>query len=358
MPALEPSVSTSAGPELLLRWDSEDRAQHWLWIAVASLVLHVGVILLGTFVVPWSSAPRSLEGEVSIRPKQVTKLVAPRLGSLTQKSPNQRDLSKEFNLASLPPRPERSSIATPGAPAPPPRPASRFKLPSNSGRAASIPALPEAPVLNPNQIRGQVPLPEIGAPAPVAPPPRIQSEEKPKLAFERPGASTGVQGGFGRIPVARSSVEDAVRQAARNPGAQGLIIGNEDEGSPAVTPGLRPVPTPGKIGSSVELLSDPQGADFIPYLRAVLSAVRRNWYAVIPESARMGRTGRVTLQFAIDRSGKISKLVIATPSGARELDLAAVAGVSASDPFPPLPVDFKGSQVRLQFAFRYNSIVR
>ena len=33
---------------------------------------------------------------------------------------------------------------------------------------------------------------------------------------------------------------------------------------------------------------------------------------------------------------------------------AAVAGISASNPFPPLPGDFKGNQVRLQFNFAYN----
>ena len=35
-------------------------------------------------------------------------------------------------------------------------------------------------------------------------------------------------------------------------------------------------------------------------------------------------------------------------------DRAAVAGISASVPFPPLPAEFKGSEVRLQFAFVYN----
>jgi TonB family protein len=86
----------------------------------------------------------------------------------------------------------------------------------------------------------------------------------------------------------------------------------------------------------------------------VLARVRQNWLAVIPESAHMGRRGRVTLQFVVERSGSVPKLVIATPSGAEPLDRAAVAGVSASVPFPPLPQEFKGSSVRLQFTFRYN----
>ena len=115
---------------------------------------------------------------------------------------------------------------------------------------------------------------------------------------------------------------------------------------------------PGKLGSSLELLSDPLGVDFTAYLIRVLAAVRRNWYAVIPESAKLGRGGKVVIQFAIARDGNVPKLVIALPSGADPLDRAAVAAISATNPFPPLPVEFKGSQIRLQCAFQYNVVPR
>ena len=49
------------------------------------------------------------------------------------------------------------------------------------------------------------------------------------------------------------------------------------------------------------------------------------------------------------------KLVIVNHSGTDALDRAAVAGISASNPFPPLPAEFKGAQVRLQFNFTYNA---
>ena len=96
------------------------------------------------------------------------------------------------------------------------------------------------------------------------------------------------------------------------------------------------------------------GVDFKPYLIRILATVKRNWLAVTPESARLGRTGRVQIQFAIARDGSVPKLVIAFPSGTEALDRAAVAGISASTPFEPLPSDFKGNQVRLQFTFSYN----
>ncbi len=68
----------------------------------------------------------------------------------------------------------------------------------------------------------------------------------------------------------------------------------------------------------------------------------------------MGRRGRVLLQFIIDRGGAVPKLVIAMQSGTEAFDRAAVAGISASVPFPPLPPEFKGGEVRLQFSFTYN----
>ncbi|HEV3331830.1 MAG TPA: TonB family protein, partial [Bryobacteraceae bacterium] len=113
-------------------------------------------------------------------------------------------------------------------------------------------------------------------------------------------------------------------------------------------------PSPGVQGSNLELLSDPQGVDFRPYLMQVLAAVRRNWLAVLPESAKLGRRGRVSLQFAIARVGSVAKLVIVNYSGTDALDRAAVAGISASDPFPPLPSEYKGERVVLQFNFAYN----
>jgi outer membrane biosynthesis protein TonB len=46
--------------------------------------------------------------------------------------------------------------------------------------------------------------------------------------------------------------------------------------------------------------------------------------------------------------------VIVANSGTDALDRAAVAGVSASNPFPPLPAEYKGDRIVLQFNFAYN----
>ena len=309
-----------------------------------SLGLHL-LIVLALLRTPISIAPRRAE-EAPPR-RSSTPLIAPRF-ELTQKAPNRGEVAKEMDLESLRPRPRFELPRAMPKPLAPPAP---------PGPKATAPApIPEPPKIEVAQRTAPV---VVQSGIPEAPPPRIQAEEKPKLAFETPGAPGGAPGGartgaLGRLAPPKQSIDEAVRNVARTPGQGALIVGDVAEVHGPVSPGMTATPQSSRIGSSLELLSDPQGVDFKPYLITVLSAVRRNWFAVIPESAKLGRRGKVLIQFAIDRSGNVPKLVIAMPSGAEALDRAAVAGVSASNPFPPLPAEFKGQQIRLQFAFLYN----
>jgi TonB family protein len=150
------------------------------------------------------------------------------------------------------------------------------------------------------------------------------------------------------------SIQDAAKAAMRPSTGGGVSVGDSSEDVSVAGSAL----SDGRPKSNLQLLSDPQGVDFKPYLVQILTAVRRNWLAVIPESAHMGRRGQVLIQFIIDRHGTVPKLVIASPSGTEAFDRAAVAGVSMSNPFPPLPVGYQGDQIRLQLAFSYNSIRR
>ena len=326
--------------------------------ALLSVAAH-GLLLLLFTAIP--SQPVRLIPEPAPLPtrRQSTPLIAP---VLTQRAPNATTPSKSVNLdsllaearrASVPvPTPRRAPVpgraATQSAPRPVPAPPAPAK--PEPPKPQSTP-LPPPPGIETAQAR---PLSApIGAGATMqgmaAPPPPTQP---PKLAFETPGSGqTQAPRGLGRVPVPSSSVEETMRSVARGSGA-GLAVGDMLEGGLPDSP-LRS-PSQSRTGSRLELLSDPQGVDFKPYLIRVLAVVRRNWFAVIPESARYGRRGKTVVQFAISRDGRVPKLVIAIPSGADPLDRAAVAGISASNPFPPLPTEFKGEQVRLQLSFSYN----
>ena len=102
------------------------------------------------------------------------------------------------------------------------------------------------------------------------------------------------------------------------------------------------------------VLSDTMGVDFGPYLAQILMIVRQNWYAVIPESARLGEKGRVALVFEILKDGSVPQFRLVGSSGKLPLDRAAEAGIRASIPFPPLPQQFTGRHLVLQFNFFYN----
>jgi TonB family protein len=192
-------------------------------------------------------------------------------------------------------------------------------------------------------------MPKTELPQP--PPPQIQPVETPKLAFETPSLPPSpLPPGQGRVPVPDTSVSGAIRQAARSGSAGGLVVG--DFG--ASGPGINLPPSPGSQGSNMQLLTDPQGVDFRPYLVRILASVKQHWLSVMPESVKLGRRGRVAIQFSISRDGGVPKLVIAEASGENALDRAAVAGISASVPFPPLPSEFKGDRIVLQMNFAYN----
>ena len=191
-------------------------------------------------------------------------------------------------------------------------------------------------------------------PAPRAP---SRPVANPRLVLEDPKAAMPGRAGklqLGSLELTASTddiIESALRRASRGPSGRPAV----GDGIPGGMQGGYLPPSPGNTGSNLELLSDPKGVDFRPYLTQILATVRRNWHAVIPESARLGLSrGRVSLQFSVARDGSVPKLVIAASSGVPSLDRAAVAGISASNPFPPLPADFIGQTVHLQFKFAYN----
>jgi TonB family protein len=322
-------------------------------LAAASIGVHLAVLGLLLIIAPL--LPEVVPGGqrlVQFR-RQITELVAPPR-ELTQKEPNSGQVSKEMTVESIRPRAAReNSLPTPGAAATPALPGKQFKMPEIS-RGNNVPqtVMPDAP--NIDVARVQAPPPGLGTSTnPQIAPPQIQAEEKPKLAFEAPGSNTGVSGQRGVVPIPKpkTGVDEAIRQATH--GGTGLRVGDEDSGLEPM-PGIRPNPAAGKVGSALELLSDPQGVDFKPYLQRILAAVRRNWMAVIPESARLGRQGKVLVRFTITRDGSLQKFEISMQSGTDALDKAAVAGISASQPFPPLPPEFKAGWIRLQLTFRYN----
>jgi TonB family protein len=336
------------GLHFLTDWESvQDRAKTRN-AGIVSIALHVGLI------VGLLSLPKSVTAPVTEAiNRHITPLIAP-LTDLTQTSPNRGKVNKEFNVESSAPRPKMHVTPTPPArpvtvPAGPIR---KLTPPPAEKKAAPAPApnLPDAPKV---EVAQQAPqTPPVNVPQ-VAPPPQIQTQEKPKLAFETPTpASSGH--GTGKLAQPGNGIDDAIKALSHAGASGGMVVGDPGAASPGISGGINSPPIPGRPGASLELLSNPAGVDFKPYLIQVLAKVKLNWFNVWPQVARMGRQGRVTVQFIIGRDGFVPKLVIPSASGTDALDKAAISGISASQPFPQFPTGFTGNEVRLQLNFVYN----
>jgi hypothetical protein len=105
-----------------------------------------------------------------------------------------------------------------------------------------------------------------------------------------------------------------------------------------------------------QLLSDPKGVDWTPYLQQVLLAVRGYWNRIAPglSSVRAGQRGYFSVQFAISRDGTVRKVAFSTQQGPPEMGNAAIASISANSPFGPLPSRYPDNEIHVQMNFTYN----
>jgi len=119
---------------------------------------------------------------------------------------------------------------------------------------------------------------------------------------------------------------------------------------------------------NLEILSDTQGVDFGPYLQRILQEIKEAWYRAIPESAMMGKKGKLAIEFLIAKDGKARFILrdrtgqmqvfdspqVEFTSGDEALDRAAEAGIQGPNPYPPLPNEFTGPYLDLRIRFYYN----
>lgn len=298
---------------LLTDWAEPGRNARIGRSAVLSLLTHAAAILF-ILVMPESLMQPPLQ-----QPKQtfVTPLVLPTL-ALTQKAPNPRKVIREFRSPDLTPR-----IQSPRGPSTDPHPAAPLRKaspPPPPPKAAPQTALPEPPKV------------EIAADEPKLTLPVSQDVPRPKppSPFEDVRPQTSGQG------TAPGQTVDAMRGTLSGHG--GI---NSQGQAPFASSGAE-LPT---------LLSDPKGVDFKPYLAQVLASVRRAWLTILP---RNGHRGYVSVQFAIQRDGRIGKVAYAQQTGDPTLDNTAVMAISQAGPFGPLPVQYTAGEIHVQMNFAYN----
>ncbi len=342
METIEPSGSVNPGtehdPNFLLVYDYSGDWPRWKQAAVGSVIFHVIAITALFLIKGGAYEPPPPE---RLYEPHVTHLYLPK--ELTQKAPNKGPLAKMLLAPAIAPNPKLSEPAPkatpPPAPAPTPQPVQQPKPP--------VPT-PVPPPPAPTPVEAARNQPPASTPPPVV----VPKPEAPKMIVEDsiqahpPALKSGA-------PLLNNSIQDAVQAhtAGGAPLSHTRVSESDEAGSGA---GVRLPPSAGRAQSSLEIKSDPMGVDFRPYLLRVLQAVKTNWFAVYPTSAKLGTRGQVVLEFRILKDGHVQKIVNTEGSGARPLDEAAVAAIGMSSPLPPLPNEFKGDNIVLQMSFMYN----
>lgn len=207
--------------------------------------------------------------------------------------------------------------------------------PGMSGPRAPQPAAPPA------MAQAQPPAPQTGQQQ--GAPPRQQFQNNQTAQLQAPPQQNNSFSKYSGSMSAGSAIQQAAEAAAA-----GRAGGGGQSGDFGLGTGAR-----GRAQGNLEILSDTQGVDFGPYLQRILEDVRENWYRLIPESAEM-KKGKLAIEFAITKDGKIADMRLVATSNDVALDRAAWGGITASNPFPPLPSEFNGPYLALRFRFYYN----
>lgn len=193
----------------------------------------------------------------------------------------------------------------------------------------------------------------VSAPAPVAKPTSKFAAPIPQGAISGKSLSTGPVGGTnsgaskygasGR-PYTASSAGTYAPRPSLAPSASGgggaLSRGGYSGGNGSVG-------NPGGGGGApgIDALREP---DFGPYMRELQNRIKRNW-----EPPKGNESKTVVLLFKIAKDGRLLSCRVSRSSGLQTADSAALRAVELTAPFRPLPPDFKGQSIDIQFTFDY-----
>jgi TonB family protein len=324
---LKPDVLTTGDVNLMVE-PVETPPRDWNWIArtgsIAFHVLFISFLLLQTKLFPYRPPTQS-----------------------------QIDLARQqLNFIYMPPD-VRGLPATPPAPRSP-----QMRIDPRILRQMAPPVVPQ-PLPGPKEPERVVrdtptePAPEL----PAAPKPQPQAQRPADIPADTPKPQPQTQAQNHLVLPQMSSpgrmLQESAQQSRQSGGGGTEQFGGQIPGAPNYGGGGG---GDGYLGGAVQMLTPTEGVDFNDYLARVVDSVRRNWYSVMPESARLGEKGRVVLQFRIMSSGAVPEAEpqLMNSSGKEALDRAAYSSIRSSSPFQPLPPAFSGPFIELRFIFLYN----
>ena len=195
----------------------------------------------------------------------------------------------------------------------------------------------------------QVPPRPIFQPKPSSPP-KLTTQNPfsiPAPKVKAPRAVTPMGGPVTTGPIGTSSPSGDPSPVMSNGGKSGNSRGSRGSGY-SVGGGDPGNPGPGNANGSpgIDAIKEP---DFGPYMRELQRRIKRNWHP-----PRGNESKKVVLLFKVSRDGRLLRLNVNKSSGLSDADDAALEAVKMSAPFRPLPPEYQGSDIDIQFTFDYN----
>lgn len=322
---------TEARPRLLLEWDDEATRARRRESTMAAVILHLGFVIL--ILINPQIFPQGILSAEEAREEARRTLTLLYLPSDLLKIPEPRtppDLTPEER--------RRAVVRTP-----------LTVDPEELQRI--LPPRPPTVTLPPGGTAGSPSVPGPNSESAAAEGGREQESNR--------GDSQRQIARLENVPRPQRETESPLQLPMATPGRmiEESLRRSQGAGTPGGPPGDFGLPSQPNLNTPFPLiLSDTRGVDFGPYLIRLVREVRRNWYAVIPESVRWGEQGKVVIVFTIQKDGAVplGQPTLVRSSGRSHLDRPALAAIRASQPFPPLPQEFSGEHIVLQFTFLYN----
>jgi TonB family protein len=321
---IEPDIFITGDANLLIEPEEKHDAKWDNLARIGSIAAHILLILFLVY---------------------LPKIFATRAPTAVEMTPEQ----KEISMLYLPPR-ETPRAPTPTLPRIDPKMLERMAPPVEKPVVPKPAPQPPAP----KPVAPQPDLPEAPAPHVATPPPPQPQQQPPQVAQNLPTPPSQLepikpQNNHMNLQMPNSSPAQLLHQQELD-----AIKSHAGQGYSMQVPSTRGQGPP--INAQVQTLSPTEGVDFNPYIQRMIETIRRNWYAVMPQSAMMGEQGVVYVSFTINPDGSIQPQDpdLLRTSSKEQLDRAAMSSIRASNPFEPLPRQFHGPNMKFGIIFLYN----
>ena len=213
---------------------------------------------------------------------------------------------------------------------------------------------PSAQPAQPKVTQQAKPQPPTARPS-LKPPMTPKTAPKPSSAFKVPVPSGGTKSGsYSTGPISSSGTSAKGGGGSYAPAPSLAPTGGGSSSGTRLAKGGGGGAGSGNIGNpgggggrpGIDAIREP---DFGPYMRDLQRRIKMNW-----DPPKGNESKRVVLLFKIAKDGRLLSCSVFKSSGLPSADKAAINAVQLTAPFRPLPVEYKGASIDIQFTFDYN----